>query len=102
MKPHRLLGRWKVELNNLAGRTDSGVRASINKCRMALAAQMNRLGAMNPKSVLGRGYSITKIKKTGRLVKRLEDVRIGDLLLTELAEENLIESEVKKKQNRDK
>ena len=102
IEPHRLLGRWKVELNNLAGRTDSGVRASINRCRMGLMAQVNRLGALNPKSVLGRGYSITKIKKTGRLVKRLEDVRIGDLLITELAEENLIESEVKKKQNRDK
>jgi len=102
IEPHRLLGRWKVELNNLAGRTDSSVRVSINKCRMGLMAQMNRLGALNPKSVLGRGYSITKIKKTGRLVKRLEDVRIGDLLITELAEENLIESEVKKKQNRDK
>ena len=102
IEPHRLLGRWKVELNNLAGRTDSGVRAGINKYRMGLTAQMNRLGALNPKSVLGRGYSITKIKKTGRLVKRLEDVRIGDLLITEVAEENLIESEVKKKQNRDK
>jgi exodeoxyribonuclease VII large subunit len=102
IEPHRLLGRWKVELNNLAGRTDSGVRAGINKCRMGLTAQMNRLGALNPRSVLGRGYSITKIKKTGQLVKRLEDVRIGDLLITELVEENLIESEVKKKQNRDK
>ena len=64
---------------------------------MRLTAQANRLAGLNPKSVLQRGYSITTSKKTGLLVKTLEDVRIGDYLITELTDENLIESKVTKK-----
>ena len=64
---------------------------------MQLTAQDGRLVALNPKSVLGRGYSITANKKTGSLVRTPADVDIGDLLVTELAEQNLIESKVTKK-----
>jgi exonuclease VII large subunit len=64
---------------------------------MQLTAQENRLSVMNPKSVLQRGYSITTSKETGLLVKTSEDVNTGDYIITELASENMIESEVKKK-----
>ena len=97
IEPHRLLGSKKVELNNWQYRSDKGIRVIINNCRMQLTAQANRLAGLNPKSVLQRGYSITTSKKTGLLVKTLEDVRIGDHLITELTDENLIESKVTKK-----
>ncbi|MFB0555403.1 MAG: exodeoxyribonuclease VII large subunit [Phycisphaerae bacterium] len=97
IEPHRLLGSKTVELNNWQYRSDKGIRVIINNCRMQLTAQANRLAVLNPKSVLQRGYSITSNKKTGLLVKTLEDVRIGDYLMTELADQNLIESKVTKK-----
>ena len=64
---------------------------------MLLTAQENRLEGLNPKSVLKRGYSITTNKKTGLLMKTVDDVRLGEHLITELADENLIESKVTKK-----
>ncbi len=97
IEPHRLLGHKTIELNNWQNRAEVGIRAIVNNCRMLLTAQDNRLSALNPKSVLHRGYSITTNKNTGSLVRNSEDVRIGDYLITELANENLIESEVKKK-----
>ena len=97
IEPHRLLGYKTIELNNWQNRANVGIRAAINNCRMQLTAQENRLSALNPRSVLQRGYSITTNKQTGLLVKTSGDVSIGDLLITELANENLIESEVKKK-----
>ncbi|MBA7671181.1 Exodeoxyribonuclease 7 large subunit [subsurface metagenome] len=97
IEPHRLLGNKRDELNNWRHRIDKGVSAIVSGCRMQLTAQANRLVGLNPKSVLQRGYSITTNKKTGLLVKTLEDVRIGDRLLTELTDENLIESKVTKK-----
>ena len=97
IEPHRLLGNKTVELNNWQNQANVGISAIINNCRMRLTAQENRLSALNPKSVLQRGYSITTNKQTGLLVKTSEDIRIGDYLITELANENLIESEVKKK-----
>ncbi len=102
IEPHRLLGKKTVDLNNLKNRTNAAIQKIINKCEMQLIAQKNLLEGLNPKSVLQRGYSITTNKKTGLLVKNLEDVQITDYIITELAQENLIESKVTKKQNRSK
>ena len=119
IEPHRLLKNKTVELNNWQNRVNVGISAIINNktvevnnwqnrvnvgmsaivgdCRLRLTAQANRLAGLNPKSVLHRGYSITMNKKTGLLVKTTEDVRIGEYLMTELADQNLIESKVTKK-----
>jgi len=97
IEPHRLLGQKTIELNHWQNRADVGICSVFNACRMQLTAQENRLSALNPRSVLQRGYSITTSKKTGLLVNTSEDVRIGDYIITELANKNLIESKVKKK-----
>jgi len=99
LEPHRLLGKRKVELNNLKNRVGTSIREIINKSQIQLTANLNRLEGLNPKLVLHRGYSITTIKKTGRLIRKLEDVQIEDLICTEIANGNLIESCVKNKQN---
>ena len=64
---------------------------------MNLTAQANRLEGLNPRKVLNRGYSITTNKRTGIVIKSVEDVQMEDLLITELADENLVESKVTKK-----
>jgi len=97
IEPHRLLAKKTVDLNNLHNQAKAALKAIINNSKMQLTAQTNRLAALNPKSILQRGYSITINKKTGLLVKRLKDVQIGELLNTELADENFIESKVTKK-----
>ncbi len=97
IEPHRLLGRKMLDLNNWQNLANSGIKGIINNCRMKLTAAANRLAGLNPKSVLERGFSITTNKKNGLVVKGLGDVEIGDLLITELARENLIESKVTNK-----
>ena len=97
IEPHRSLRKKTVDLNNLQNQANAAITAIINECRMQLTAQTNRLAGLNPKSILQRGYSITTNKKTGLLVKRLKDVQIGELLNTELSDENFIESKVTKK-----
>jgi len=94
IEPHRLLGRMTVELNELTGRSRAAVTRVLGDRRLQLTAQENRLAALNPKSVLHRGYSITTSKKTGRVVRTADDVAADQLLLTELADENFIESRV--------
>jgi exodeoxyribonuclease VII large subunit len=97
IEPHRFLGKLSVELNNMRNRTNIAMQAVLNKRQMQITAQENRLAGLNPKSVLQRGYSITTNAKTGLLIKKREDVEVGDLIVTELAQENLIESKVIKK-----
>ena len=100
IEPHRLLKNKTLQLSGLENQIKNAVTNSINRLRLDLTAQENRLAAMNPKSVLNRGYSITTNKKTGLLIKTLDDIETGDTIITELTGENLIESEVKNKQNR--
>ena len=97
IEPHRLIGRRAIELTELSSRASSGVSAILERSRMALVGSENRLGALNPRSVLKRGYSITVNKKTGVVVRRPDDIEVGDLLETELAEEKKIESKVIKR-----
>jgi len=116
IEPHRLLAKTWVELNNLinraavaagatvgrhdreladaANRLSGAMRAVLNGRRLELTAVENRLAGLDPRSVLSRGYSITTSKKTGRVVRTPDDVEIGDLILSELAGKNVIESKV--------
>jgi len=100
IEPHRLLRGKIVDLNDLKNRANTAIKAIINKGQMLLIAQTNRLAGLNPKSVLQRGYSITTSKRSGLLVRNLEDVQIEDYIITEFGSENLIESKVTKKQNK--
>jgi exodeoxyribonuclease VII large subunit len=97
IEPHRLLAGKILDLNNLQNQAKTAIKAIINNSKIQLTARKNRLAALNPKSILKRGYSITTNKKTGLLIRRLEDVKISDQLRTELADENYIESRVTKK-----
>jgi exodeoxyribonuclease VII large subunit len=97
IEPHRLLGRMTVELNELKGRGLAAVTKVLNRRELEITARENRLAALNPRSVLNRGYSITLNQQTGRVVRSAEDVQLDDLLMTELANDNRIESRVTKK-----
>ncbi len=97
LEPHRLLSANTVALNNLLNRSASAITAVINKRRIDLTAYENRLAGLNPKSVLNRGYSITTDKRTGRLIRKPDQIQIGSLLITELAKKKSIESKVTKK-----
>lgn len=96
IEPHRLLGRMTVELNELTGRSLAAVTRSLNRKDLQITAQENRLAGLNPKSVLNRGYSITINKQTGQVVRTSADVQTNDLLVTELAGDQRIESRVVK------
>ena len=97
IEPHQLLKNKAIGLHNLQSRCSLVMRDVIGGRRIKLTAATNRLAALNPKSVLQRGYSITTNKKTGLLIKSPEDVQIADDIITELADEKQIESKVTKK-----
>ncbi len=97
LEPHRLLAVKKIELNNLQNRSLAASKSILNKLNIQLTGFSGKLTALNPKSVLKRGYSITTGKKTGLVIKKADDIEVGDLIITELAQENLIESQVTKK-----
>jgi exodeoxyribonuclease VII large subunit len=54
-----------------------------------LALQASRLDSVSPLNVLARGYSITKTAHN-KVVKSVEDVKVGDMLFTELVDGQFI------------
>jgi exodeoxyribonuclease VII large subunit len=97
IEPHRLLGRKMIDINELRSRANAALSALLARAAMQITAHENRLAGLNPRAVLKRGYSITTLKEKGTVVKTPADVQLGDTLVTELVEENLIESKVIKK-----
>lgn len=114
IEPHQLIGEKKVQVNSLSNTLTSLVKNSINnrkpaverfenriknqimqvigKKQLQLTAIENRLAGLNPRAVLERGYSITSVKETGKVVGSASDVKAGELLVTELANNEKIVS----------
>ncbi len=97
IEPHRIIADKKIALNSIAGTIAEKVNRTFTNARIQFETQAGKLSACNPKSVLNRGYSIAKNTITGKVVTSPADVNIGDLIITELANENIIESKVTKK-----
>ncbi|MBN1765509.1 MAG: exodeoxyribonuclease VII large subunit [Sedimentisphaerales bacterium] len=78
--------------------TDSRVKTSVGqKLRrevQLLESLRKRLENLDPRAVLHRGYSITRLKKTKRIINDKTEIRLGDEIVTELPHNTTIESKV--------
>ena len=97
LEPHRMLAKEKIGLQSLENRLREALKSDLNNAELKLTAQQNRLSALDPRSVLNRGYSIAFNKRTNKLLRSTNDVELDDVIITELAGKNLIESKVIKK-----
>ncbi|OHB51464.1 MAG: exodeoxyribonuclease VII large subunit [Planctomycetes bacterium GWF2_42_9] len=97
IEPHRLIADRKININNLQNRFHNQMISILHKINLELANRENRLAGLNPKAVLQRGYSITRNKRTSSLIRSLDDVKTEDVIITELANDRIIESKVTKK-----
>lgn len=57
--------------------------------RARLGAQVARLDSLSPLAVLGRGYALVRRRADDAIVRRAEDVAVGDSLALRLAEAEL-------------
>jgi exodeoxyribonuclease VII large subunit len=97
IEPHKLIADTKISVNNLQNRFHNQITSILHKFNLELANRENRLAGLNPKAVLQRGYSITRNKRTASLIRSLNDVQPDDEIITELANDKIIESKVIKK-----
>ena len=96
IEPGRVIAQQRLELHDLDARGQRAMHDILAKKQLQLTARENRLQALNPRSVLSRGYSITLNQRTGEVVTHPTQVAVGDAILTELAEKRHIESTVTK------
>jgi exodeoxyribonuclease VII large subunit len=97
IEPHRIIADEKIALNNAAGRMAERIGKIFSNATMKIETQSGKLSACNPKSVLNRGYSITRLAVSGAIIKSVAEININDIIITELKESHLLESKVIKK-----
>jgi len=100
IEPKRFLLASRNRLDQLAGRAGYAFHKRLSEKVLQITAAENRLQALNPRGVLERGYSITVNQRTGKVVTAAADVKPGDVIQTELARQNTIESVVQNTQSR--
>ena len=96
IKPARLISQQHIGLHRFQSRSQAGIVKILSKNQLKLAALENRLVALDPRSVLNRGYSITLNERTGVVVTKAGQVQVNDRLMTELAGGEKIHSRVEK------
>ena len=99
IEPSRLISQQNIGLHRFQSRNQAAIVKILNKNQLKLAALENRLVALDPRSVLNRGYSITMNKRTGSVVADVGHVEMNDRLTTELAKGQKIHSRVEKIEN---
>ncbi len=96
IEPARMISDQRLVIYRITDKAGRGLVKTLNRKQLQLSALENKLGALNPRSVLGRGYSITIRAQTGRLIMRADEVEAGDRIITELAGRKKIHSRVEK------
>jgi exodeoxyribonuclease VII large subunit len=96
IEPGRVIAQQRLRLYDLGARGQRAMLAVLSKKQLQLTAQENRVQALNPRSVLSRGYSMTLNRRTGAVITDVAQVAAGDGIVTELAGQRRFESTVTK------
>ncbi|MGQ0812763.1 MAG: exodeoxyribonuclease VII large subunit, partial [Nitrospiraceae bacterium] len=77
-------------LPQLIKRLEQNVRARVALRRQHFRARLSALHNLSPLSILSRGYSILQIIPTGHVVRRSQDVSVGENVRAQLSAGHLI------------
>jgi exodeoxyribonuclease VII large subunit len=83
--PRHRLQLENQRIVNLGARLSISVGRDFQARKQKLDALSGHLTALGPEQILRRGYSITRLKKGGQIVRAAEQVRVGMRLITELS-----------------
>ncbi|WP_036638585.1 exodeoxyribonuclease VII large subunit, partial [Paenibacillus durus] len=67
----------------------AAMRARLADKRSRFAAELKALDALSPLKVMARGYSLVYDEKERHLIKSLNEVQLGDLVVVKLADGQL-------------
>jgi exodeoxyribonuclease VII large subunit len=84
--PRHRLKLHAQRLRELQNRLTTAMSRSHERQMSRLMTMDAQLRALSPQSVLNRGYSMTTLKKTGKLVRKASQIKTGDRLVTQFAD----------------
>lgn len=86
LRPQSRIHELGQRLDDLALRLERGARLRVERAGQQIAATAGKLHVLSPLHVLERGYSITRRADGGEVVRRADQLNLGDELDTTLAQ----------------
>jgi len=94
--PRHRVNLYAQRLNGIGVRLGTAASRMQERQHERLNAMEAQLRALSPEAVLKRGYSITSIKKSGKIVRAASQVKTGERLTTRFADgtvESIVEDQ---------
>ncbi len=79
-----------VVIPQLYKRLEQEARRALIARKQSVAAHMTALDALSPLAILNRGYSVIQTVPSGRIIRRVSEVAVGDRVQARLAEGRLL------------
>lgn len=90
------LNTMNSAVQTLDNQLNQMMKAKIERAKIIIASKEKEIEALNPNSILLRGYSIT-MTKDGKVLKSVENISKGDTILTHL-KDGIIDSTIVSKE----
>jgi len=87
----------RINIYNKSLFLKNNVQSVLNNKENIFKFLLEKVNLTNPANILSRGFSIVKSKKTGKLIKSINDIGIDEMMLT-LLKDGFIESKVLNKE----
>jgi exodeoxyribonuclease VII large subunit len=84
-RPAQVVVRRRAEVAGVQSRLENAAKYQLERAKQKLVSVERSIALLGPEQTLRRGYSITR-KTNGEILQRSEDVKLGDEILTRLAE----------------
>jgi exodeoxyribonuclease VII large subunit len=94
-RPTELIEELRQVLDDISASLNQALSRSIEHKRHSLALASTALGSLDPKTILGRGYSIS-LDESGQVIKDPEQLQVGDRFKV-LVHKGEIDAKVEKK-----
>ncbi|NQU95662.1 MAG: exodeoxyribonuclease VII large subunit [Candidatus Omnitrophica bacterium] len=89
-EPFNIVTQREQEIDDLARELTSKSAVLVKFKEEALNTFAAKLEALSPLGILGRGYSITKSEKNGKVIKNAENLKKNDYIRTKFAKGEII------------
>jgi len=96
-RPHELIRHQSRQLDDLDARGRRAIRTLHNLKLRELENRAATLAGLSPLSVLARGYTVSKIVSTGKVLNSIAQVEPGDDIVTQTNDGSLVSRVTSKK-----
>jgi exodeoxyribonuclease VII large subunit len=89
-KARNIVSFYRLELDQQLRSLSKNISIQIDGKKLIFKNQVSKLQALSPLAVLQRGYSICQSSKDQKIIRKVEDINIGEMVFVVLSDGKLL------------